>query len=65
LTSVDGSKVWAGSNGLDSVLIAYDCFLACDGDWKKLCFMAMLHGGDNDSTGCTFINSYFLCFYLI
>jgi ADP-ribosylarginine hydrolase len=48
----DASKTWAGSNGLDSVLIAYDGLLGCKGDWKELCLRAMLHGGDNDTTGC-------------
>lgn len=37
--------------GLDSVIIAYDAFLGCEGDWVELCNRAMLHGGDNDSTG--------------
>ena len=45
-------KTWAGSTGVDSVLIAYDGLLGCGGDWKELCLRAMLHGGDNDSTGC-------------
>jgi ADP-ribosylarginine hydrolase len=43
---------WAGAAGLDSVLIAYDALLGCNGDWIELCHRAMLHGGDNDSTGC-------------
>ncbi len=47
-----GKHNWAGSNGLDSVLIAYDGLLGCGGDWRELCLRAMLHGGDNDSTGC-------------
>jgi ADP-ribosylarginine hydrolase len=33
-------------------LIAYDALLSCKEDWKELCLRAMLHGGDNDSTGC-------------
>jgi ADP-ribosylarginine hydrolase len=32
-------------------LIAYDGLLGCNGDWRELCLRAMLHGGDNDSTG--------------
>lgn len=43
---------WPGSVGVDSVLIGYDGILGCDGDWRELCERAMLHGGDNDSTGC-------------
>ena len=42
---------WAGSNGLDSVLIAYDAFVESKGDWKELCMRGVLHAGDNDSTG--------------
>ena len=37
--------------GTDSVLIAYDAILGCKGNWNELCLRAMLHGGDNDSTG--------------
>ncbi len=43
---------WAGKCGIDSVLIAYDGLLGCGGDWRELCERAVLHGGDNDSTGC-------------
>lgn len=43
---------WPGSNGLDSLLIAYDALVESKGDWRELCMRAMLHGGDNDSTGC-------------
>ncbi len=41
-----------GSNGLDSVLIAYDSLLASDGNFEKLIYLSMLHAGDSDSTGC-------------
>lgn len=43
---------WAGAAGIDSVLIAYDALLGCKESWEELCKRAMLHGGDNDSTGC-------------
>lgn len=49
--TITNSK-WAGANGLDSLLIAYDGLLACNASWTELCHRAMLHGGDNDSTGC-------------
>ena len=26
--------------------------MGCNEDWKELCYRAVLHGGDNDSTGC-------------
>ena len=42
---------WGGSSGHDAPLIAYDALMAAGGDWVKLCHHAMLHGGDNDSTG--------------
>lgn len=41
-----------GSGGDDSVIIAYDALLSCDGIWEKLVVYAMLHGGDSDTTGC-------------
>ena len=41
-----------GSNGLDSVLIAYDSILVSGNNFEKLIYNAMLHAGDSDSTGC-------------
>ena len=41
-----------GSNGLDSVIIAYDSILECEGNFEKLIYNSMLHAGDSDSTGC-------------
>jgi ADP-ribosylarginine hydrolase len=41
-----------GSNGFDSVIIAYDSILECEGSFEKLIYNAMLHAGDSDSTGC-------------
>jgi len=41
-----------GSNGLDSIIIAYDCFLDCKGSFETLIYYSMLHAGDSDSTGC-------------
>jgi len=48
--SFDG---WGGSSGHDSVIIAYDALLVAVStkSWKKLIENAVLHGGDNDSTG--------------
>jgi len=42
---------WGGSSGHDAPMIAYDALLGCKSDWQELCLRAMLHGGDNDSTG--------------
>tara|TARA_B100000886_G_scaffold315518_2_gene253523 strand:- start:218 stop:1372 length:1155 start_codon:yes stop_codon:yes gene_type:complete len=41
-----------GSNGLDSVLIAYDSLLRSKNNFEKLIYLSMLHAGDSDSTGC-------------
>lgn len=41
-----------GSNGFDSVIIAYDALLDCSGSFETLIYYAMLHAGDSDSTGC-------------
>lgn len=48
----DTSIYYPGSNGLDSILLAYDSIISCDGSFEKLIYLAMLHGGDSDSTGC-------------
>lgn len=42
---------WGGSSGHDSVLIALDALLYAESNWENLCLHAMLHGGDNDTTG--------------
>ncbi|KAH3743918.1 protein ADP-ribosylarginine hydrolase [Pelomyxa schiedti] len=47
--SFDG---WGGSSGHDAPLISYDALLWSGNSWEKLCHSAILHGGDNDSTGC-------------
>ena len=48
----DTSTYNPGSNGLDSILLAYDSIISCDGSFEKLIYLAMLHGGDCDTTGC-------------
>ncbi|XP_060583943.1 ADP-ribosylhydrolase ARH1-like [Ruditapes philippinarum] len=40
-----------GASGHDAPMIAYDALLACKGNWDDLCYRAMFHGGDSDSTG--------------
>jgi ADP-ribosylarginine hydrolase len=42
---------WGGSSGHDSVIIAYDALLGCEGNWFELLKRGALHGGDSDSTG--------------
>ncbi|KAH3761594.1 protein ADP-ribosylarginine hydrolase [Pelomyxa schiedti] len=43
---------WGGSSGHDAPMIAYDSLLWSGNSWEKLCWSGILHGGDNDSTGC-------------
>lgn len=42
---------WGGASGHDAPMIAYDALLRAKSSWKELCYGAMLHGGDCDSTG--------------
>src|SRR5690606_38848313 len=42
---------WGGASGHDSVIIALDALLYGLDNWEKICYHAILHGGDNDSTG--------------
>ncbi|KAM8962466.1 ADP-ribosylhydrolase ARH1-like [Pelodytes ibericus] len=46
--SLDG---WAGRSGHDAPIIAYDALLGAGDSWQELCYRAMFHGGDSDSTG--------------
>ncbi len=46
--SFDG---WGGASGHDAPMIAYDAILGAGDSWEELCLRAVLHGGDNDSTG--------------
>lgn len=40
-----------GSNGQTAVIMAYNALLDCDGNWEKLVYYSMLHGGDSDTVG--------------
>lgn len=40
-----------GASGHDAPMIAYDALLGARGSWHELCYRAVFHGGDNDSTG--------------
>jgi len=42
---------WGGSSGHDSVIIAYDALLGSKDNWKEMVERAIIHAGDNDSTG--------------
>lgn len=42
---------WPGGTGRGACLIALDALLAAGSDYERLVNCAMLHGGDNDSTG--------------
>lgn len=41
-----------GSGGDDSVIIAYDALIDCNGSWEKLIIYSVMHGGDSDTTAC-------------
>lgn len=41
----------AGGNGPTSVIMAYDGLADCEGNWEKLMYYTMLHGGDSDTVG--------------
>ena len=45
------NEIYPGAGGDDSVIIAYDCFMDCDGYWEKAVTYSMLHVGDSDTTG--------------
>lgn len=45
------NEIYPGAGGDDSVIIAYDCFMDCDGSWEKAVIYSMLHVGDSDTTG--------------
>jgi ADP-ribosylarginine hydrolase len=42
---------WAGSGGHDAPMIALDALQTAGDSWPLLCYRAMFHGGDSDSTG--------------
>ncbi len=41
----------AGGNGPTSVIMAFDGLCDCEGNWEKLMYYTMLHGGDSDTVG--------------
>jgi ADP-ribosylarginine hydrolase len=41
----------AGGNGQSAIIMAYNAVLDCDGNWEKLVYYSMLHGGDSDTVG--------------
>jgi ADP-ribosylglycohydrolase len=50
-TMTDNEYGWAGGNGQTAVIMAYIALLDCEGNWEKLVYYAMLHGGDSDTVG--------------
>jgi ADP-ribosylarginine hydrolase len=42
---------YVGGNGQTAVIMAYNSLLDCDGNWEKLVYYGMLHGGDSDTVG--------------
>ena len=47
-----------GAGSDDSVIIAYDSLILCEGNFEKLIYIAMLHLGDSDTTGMIAGNLY-------
>jgi len=45
------NKASAGNNGPSSVIMAYNGLIDCQGNWEKLVYYTMLHGGDSDTVG--------------
>lgn len=45
------NKASAGNNGPSSVIMAYNGLIDCRGNWEKLVYYTMLHGGDSDTVG--------------
>lgn len=51
-----------GFFGVDSILIAYDALLECEGSFEKLVYNSMLHSGLSNTTGCiagAFFGAYY------
>ena len=44
-------KASAGNNGPSSIIMAYNGLVDCHGNWEKLVYYTMLHGGDSDTVG--------------
>jgi len=51
-----------GFFGIDSVLIAYDALLECEGNFEKIIYNSMLHSGQSHTTGCI-AGSFFGAYY--
>ena len=51
------NDIYPGAGGDDSVIIAFDILIDCDGSWEKVVQYSMLHVGDSDTTGtiCGFL----------
>ncbi len=51
LLEIENYKNIAGGNGQSAIIMAYNAVLDCDGNWEKLVYYSMLHGGDSDTVG--------------
>ena len=51
LLEIEYYKNIAGGNGQSAIIMAYNAVLDCEGNWEKLVYYSMLHGGDSDTVG--------------
>ena len=51
LLEIENYKNIAGGNGQSAIIMAYNAVLDCEGNWEKLVYYSMLHGGDSDTVG--------------
>ena len=49
--SIDKSRFFPGSSGVDSVIIAYDCLLDAGKNFDQIIFYGCLNSGDSDTIG--------------
>jgi len=49
--NISNPSYMPGGNGPMSVIMAYSGLLDCEGNWEKLVYYTMLHGGDSDTVG--------------
>lgn len=58
----DNVNVVPGANGLDSVIIAFDCLMDAQDNWELLVYFGMINAGDSDTIG-TICAAWFGAYY--
>lgn len=46
------NDMYPGAGGDDSVILAFDSLISCNGSLEQIVIYSMLHVGDSDTTGC-------------